>query len=192
MRAAFAEIPDQPGIHSAEKQFARLGPGPRAGHVIQNPADLGAGKIGVRHQAGLFADDSGLALGAQTVADGSRAAVLPDDGVVHRRAAGPVPDHGGFPLVGDAHGGQLMALHPGLFETVAGHMGLGVENLVRAVLHPAGLRIDLGKFLLGHLKHAAPAVEQDGPRAGGALVQGQDIRGGHALPPQEQTRVSQH
>jgi len=182
VRAAFAEIPDQPGIHSAEEQLARLGPGPRAGHVVQNPADLGAGEIGVQHQAGLLTDDFSLAFGTQPVADSGGAAVLPDDGVIHRRAAGPVPDHGGFPLVGDAHGGQLMPLHPGLPEAVAGHMGLGVENLVRAVLHPAGPGIDLGEFFLRHLDHAAPAVEQNGPRTGGALVQSQNIRGGHALP----------
>ena len=51
------QIPNQPGIHRAEEQFARLRSNPCAGHVAQNPLDLTAAEIGVRNQAGLFADD---------------------------------------------------------------------------------------------------------------------------------------
>jgi len=43
------------------------------------------------------------------------------------------------------------------------------------VLHPARPGVDLGKLLLGGADGLARGVEQDGPGAGGALVQGQHV-----------------
>ena len=55
MQRAAGEIPQQPGVNGAEGQFAPPGALPGAGHVIQNPAQLAAGEIGVNDQAGLAA-----------------------------------------------------------------------------------------------------------------------------------------
>jgi hypothetical protein len=43
------------------------------------------------------------------------------------------------------------------------------------VLHPAGLREVLRKFLLGDVADGAGLVEQNGPRAGGTLVNGENV-----------------
>ena len=73
------------------KDIARLGPLPRAGHVIQDPLDLGGGKIGIRHQAGILADvfrHAGLL--HQLVHQRGGAAALPDDGIVDVMSGNPV------------------------------------------------------------------------------------------------------
>lgn len=50
MYLAAGQFPDQPGIDGPEAKFAgqclRLG----AGHVFQNPFELGAGEIGIQNQ----------------------------------------------------------------------------------------------------------------------------------------------
>ena len=81
MDLAAGELPDKPGVHGSEAELARLGLLAGAGHVVQDPADLGAGEVGVDDEAGLLADEIGLV--TQGVAEFGGAAVLPDDGVVH-------------------------------------------------------------------------------------------------------------
>jgi hypothetical protein len=44
---AAGEVPDQPAIDGAEGQLALLGAGASAGDIVQDPCDLGAGKVGV-------------------------------------------------------------------------------------------------------------------------------------------------
>ena len=47
------ETPQQVAIDGAEQKLAFFGARPRAGDVIENPGDLGAGKIGVDDEAGF-------------------------------------------------------------------------------------------------------------------------------------------
>ena len=51
---AAGEPPEQIAIDGAEHQLAALGARPRAGDVVQDPGDLGAGEIGIDDQAGLL------------------------------------------------------------------------------------------------------------------------------------------
>lgn len=83
MDRALGEIPDEPRIHGPEQQIARLGLFARAGHVLKNPADFRAGKIGVEHEPRLFREQAGLPLFAQVVTEARSTPVLPDDGVVY-------------------------------------------------------------------------------------------------------------
>ena len=71
--------------------------------------DLGAGEVGVDHEAGAFADEGFVAVALQAIAEIRGAAVLPDDRVVDRLAGLAVPDDGGLALVGDADGGDVVA-----------------------------------------------------------------------------------
>ena len=86
----------------------------RAGDVVEQPGDLGAGEIGVEQQAGGGGDRLGMPGLAQRGAGGGRAAVLPDDGAVDRPAAAAVPDQRRLPLVGDADAGDVLRPEPGL------------------------------------------------------------------------------
>lgn len=50
MAAAAGEVPNEPGVYRAEEQFARLRSSTGSGNVVQYPAELGPGEVGVRDQ----------------------------------------------------------------------------------------------------------------------------------------------
>jgi hypothetical protein len=154
----------------------RLGTRTCAWHVVQQPLQLGGRKIGVDHEAGLFLDQSRLALAAQFVASCCGAPVLPDDGIGHGLAGGAVPQHRGLALVGDAYG-QLARAGNGaqLLERLLRHGTLRRPDFVRVVFHPAGLGENLAKLLLRRCHGLASPVEHNGARAGRALVQCKNI-----------------
>ena len=108
MRAVSGELPDEPGIDGAEGELAALGAQPRAGNIVEEPRDLGAAEIRIDHQTGFFMDDLLATVPLQLCTKICAAPILPDDRVVDRLAALPVPKDGGFALVGDADRRQLL------------------------------------------------------------------------------------
>ena len=62
MRRAAGQFPDQPAIHRTEQDFAPARANARARRLIQNPFDLGPGKVSVRDQARRLPDVTGQAL----------------------------------------------------------------------------------------------------------------------------------
>ena len=101
------QVPDQPGIHGAEQHLARLGPGPKAGMFVKQPARLWSGEIGGQRQAGFSTKPVLTGLSAQGLHQPVGAGVLPDDGVGDGPTGVGVPQHSRLALVGDADGGQV-------------------------------------------------------------------------------------
>src|SRR5690606_5211597 len=126
-----------------------------------------------------FLQQAVVALLAQLVAQRGGAAVLPDQRMRQRAAAGAVPDKGGLALVGDADGGHVGGRGAGVAQRLAGDVELALPDLAGVVLDPARLRIVLTEFALAHAARMAVAVEHNGARTGGALVQRQDERSRH-------------
>ena len=177
MHPAAGELPDEPGFHGTEQQLSGFGLFPGAGHVFQNPADLGTGKVRVDDKAGLGAERLGQTLGAQAVAIFRRAAVLPHDGVVDGLARFLVPHNGGLALVGDADGRNILSSGIHLGQSLGRHCILGQPDFHGVVFHPAGLRKILGKLLLGHAARLTLFIEQDATVRSGAGVQRHNILG---------------
>ena len=177
MHAPAGQVVDQETVDGAEAQLATLGPraGPR--HMVEDPGDLGGGEIGVDQQAGLGAYQLGMAGGHQLLAERRGAAVLPDDGTVDRFAGGAVPHHGGLALVGDADGGDAGNIDPGLLHGPACHGPDVAQNVGRVMLDPAVAGIMLRKLAPRLGQRRPPTVEQDRPRRGGALIDGEDMAG---------------
>ena len=99
------------------------------------------------------------------------AAVLPNDGVINRRAGGAVPDDCRFALVGDTDGKRRSAA-PQLIHHRTGHTYRGFPNRLRVMLHPAILWKDLWE-LRTLLRQDGPVfVKQDGAKRGCTLVDG--------------------
>ena len=134
------QLPDEPGVHGAERQLAGVGARARARHVVENPADLARGKIGVDEQAGLRLNRVAGAVGLQPLAVVGGAAVLPDDGVVHRLAGLAVPDDRRLALVGDADGGDVLRPDVRAAERLDRDADLRRPDFLRVVLDPAGPR----------------------------------------------------
>ena len=64
--------------------------------------------------------------------------VLPDNCVVHLFARLPIPDDGGFALVGDADGRNVTGPDVGAAYGLSRHADLRERDLARVVLDPAG------------------------------------------------------
>ena len=165
MYRASGQLPDQPAVNGAKRQLARFGLSPRARHVVQQPAQLGAREIGIDHQPGLGLNHGRHSARAQVGAGGFGAPVLPDDGVVDGDPGAAVPDHGGLALIGDANGPHLTRCDTGLGQCLAGSRQLGLPDHHWVVLDPAGLGVDLWQFLLRHAQRLATRVEHDAARA---------------------------
>jgi hypothetical protein len=169
--ASAGEIPNEPGVHRAESEFAGFGCGLCAGHVLENPLELRAGEVGVDHKAGFATDRSGEPAGFEAIAHRSGATVLPDNGIADRTASFSLPDYGSLTLIGDANRGDVICREARLFERLSGHIGLRGPDLFGIVFDPAGLREDLAELLLGDGQDRSAVIENDRTRAGGSLVE---------------------
>ena len=114
----------------------------------------------------------------EPLAEVRRPAILPDDGVVDRLAGLAIPDDGRFALVGDADGRDVLRAHLRPPERFDGDADLRRPDLLRVVLDPPGARKDLREFLLRDRADRAVVIEDDGARAGRALVERKDVRHG--------------
>jgi hypothetical protein len=176
---AAGELPQQPAVDRAEGQLAALGLRARAGHVVEQPAQLGAGEVGVDHQAGLLADGVGHALLAQLRAQRLGAAVLPDDGVVHgwpvlRFHTTVVSRWLVMPIACDVRG--LQPAFASASRAVASWLPRSPAGRAR----PSRAADRSAELALRDGDDAAFAVEHDAARTGGALVEGEQV-GGHWL-----------
>ncbi len=157
---ATGKFPDQPAVDGAEQQFTLARTLTAAFDVVEDPLELGAGEVRVGNQAGGVADVLLVTIALELLADFGAAAALPDDRVVDRAAGGLVPDHGGFALVGDADGRDLVVMQAGLRQGLDHHGALGGEDFHRVMLDPTGLRVMLCEFALGGADHVRVTVEK--------------------------------
>ncbi len=167
---AVGQFPKQKGIDGAERQFAVARPRPRAGHVIENPGELGRREIGIEHQAGARPDHRLMAFGLQPRAMIGGAAVLPDDRVVNRLAVGAAPHQRRFALVGQAESGDVLRAERARGEDVAHRRPRRLPQVGGIVLDPTGMRINLAKLLLRRSEGRRPLVEQDRSRRSRPLI----------------------
>ena len=172
MQPAAAQVPHQPAVDGAEGEFAALGAHARIGDVVEQPGELGGGEVRIELKPGARTHVLGPARGAQALALGGGAAVLPDDRRGKRATACALPQHGGLALVGDADRRHLARGHAGVGERLAGAIELGAQDVLGVVLDAVGRGEVLRERLLGEAAYAPAGVEHDRARAGGALVEG--------------------
>ena len=111
----------------------------------------------------------------QAIAELRGPPILPDDRVVDRPAGLAIPDHRGLALVGDADGGDVARPQLRASERLGRHGDLRRPDLAGIVLDPAGLGKDLPELALADRDDLGVVIEDDGARAGGALVEGEDV-----------------
>ena len=179
-RERACEARDQERVDRPERDLAGLGPCPQALHVVEDPGELGAGEVRVEDEARLLGHQRLQPLGLQRGAAFGGAAVLPDDGVVHRPSGGPFPNRRRLALVGDADGGHLVRFEPGFAQRPLHRCDGGVPDVLEIVLHPARARVMLRELLLADAEDGLVRAEHDGSGRGGALIDGED-GGGHFI-----------
>ena len=169
------QVPYQPGIHGAKQDLAAQRFFARALHMVEDPFNLGAGKICVRHKAGHAPDMIGQSLPHQLVHNAGRAAALPDDRGINRPTGRFIPENGGLALVGDADAGYLGGGYVGCCQCLQHGGILGGPNLHWLLLDPALVRIMLGQLMLADRQNVLFTVKQNRARTGRALIQCQNI-----------------
>ena len=176
--------PQQKRIDRAECQLAAFRRLARARDLVQQPGELGGREVGVDQEAGALPHQGVVTCGAELAAALGGPPVLPDDRAVHRLAGRPLPQHHGLTLVGDAECGDPLRLEPGFGERLATDRERVPPDGLRVMLHPARARVVLLELALALRDRRARAVEHDRARAGGALIDRQDVMGsGHAPSP---------
>ncbi len=163
MNRPLGKIPDQPAVHRTEQQLTRLGPRSDSGHVLQNPSDLGRAEISIRNQSRLLPYLPVKAVLLQLFDHIRGAAALPNDGIIYRLPRVFIPEDGGFPLVCDADGPNLVRSRSQYGHGFHSHRQLGGPDFHGIMFHPARLGINLCKFLLRHGADIASLVKQDAP-----------------------------
>ena len=78
-------------------------------------------------------------------------------------------------MVADPDRRDLAPAHAVLGEHPTCGPDLGFPEKLWIVLDPAGLRVDLWMLLLGHAEEGRTLVEEERPRAGRTLVEGEGI-----------------
>jgi hypothetical protein len=174
VQSAAGEIPQQPAVHGAERQLTAFGAGARTRDVVQQPAELAAGEVGVDDEAGASLDLLLMARLLEAVAEGGGAAVLPDNRVMHRSAGLAVPQERRLALIGNTDGGDVARRQFGCGQCLPRRGELRFPDLDGIVLHPSGLRKDLRELLLRDGANRSVVIEDDGARTGGPLVEGED------------------
>src|SRR5580698_8678749 len=104
------------------------------------------------------------------IAKGRSPPVLPNNGIINRQAGFPVPNNGGFALVGDAYCADIIAIDTESSNSLGGNPGLRRPYFIRIMLHPSRLRKYLGKLLLRYRAYLPAMVKNNCPRTGCALV----------------------
>ena len=170
MHGAAGEFPDEPGVDGAKRQPALPRQGARAFHMLEQPRNFGGGKISVDDETRFAADGRGVAGRLEAVAVLGCAAVLPDDGVMDRSSGFAIPEQGGFSLVGDADGGNLLRGEFGLAQGGFGGGELGFPDRLGIMLHPSWFGENLREFLLRHGFDATGLIKDDASRACRSLI----------------------
>ena len=148
VNATAGQPPQQITIDRAEREFTAFGPCARARDMIEQPCDLGAGKIRIDDQAGALRHQRLVAVGFEFGAEFGGAAILPDDGAVDGAAGGAVPHHGGLALIGDADRCDIFRRDAGFRHRIATGFQRRGPDVLGLMFDPAGCRKMLREFLL--------------------------------------------
>ena len=183
MGGAAGQVPDEPGVDGTEEEFAFVSKFLGFRDVVEEPADLGGGEVGVNDEAGLLFDGLEVSLRLQFLGVVRGTAALPDDGVVNGTAGRFVPKDGGLALVGDTDGGDVGGIDLAFAEDGGDALEFVHEDVFRTMFYPACMRIDLLELSLGFGDDLAILVKDDRSGTGGTLIQSHYIFGHSKVPP---------
>ncbi len=149
-RAPPVRVPDEPAVDRAEGELAARGARARAVDVVEQPAQLGAGEIGVDHEPGLARDASArMPRCSELVAHAARCG---GPATRSRCAIGRPVARSHTTVVSRwlvmPIAAMSRAVDVRLGERLVQHAGLRRPDLRRIVLDPARLRKDLAELLL--------------------------------------------
>jgi len=159
---------DEPGVDGPHGEIARLRPASQLRMLVEHPPDLGAGEVGIEHQARARSHVVLVAGVLEARAQVGGPAVLPHDGAMHGLEGLAIPEHDGLTLVGDADGLHLRLRRS--LESAAGHAPSDFPDLQGVVLDPPRMGKILGEFRVGAAEDTAILGNDEAGGSRGALV----------------------
>src|SRR6185503_2076313 len=111
------------------------------------------------------------------------APVLPHDRAMDGASRAAIPEDDGLALVRDSERGDVARPDPRAPARLAEHSKRDAPDLLRVVLDPARLRIVLRELRVGTSDDASGAIEDQGRRPRGSLIDRDDAGLGHAPSP---------
>ena len=174
------QLVDQPRVHCSECQFAGFSELAGAGDILEHPGDLAGGEIGIDQKARALLNGLAMSRVAQALAEIGGAAILPDNRIVNGLSGVAVPQERGLALIGNADARYVFGAGTCFLKSFTSDSDLRRNNVLGIVLNPSGLGKDLLELALGNGADGTSLIEQQGARAGGALIQCQDVF--HASP----------
>ena len=175
MHAPARQAIRQKAVHGAEAQLPVLRPVARTVDAVKQPFELRSGKVRVRNQSRAVADGVAQTVLLQALDQRRGAAALPHDRVVQRPARLSFPQKRRLALVGDAHGQNVRRVDPRLLHRRAQRVQLTFVNVLRVVLDPAGLGINLPELNAVRRHKRAVFIKHDRARARRSLIQCHDV-----------------
>ena len=175
VRASSGEVPDEPRVDGAEAELASFGALLRAGHAIEDPADLCGGEVRVDDESRPLANERLEAARTQLIADRRAGAALPHDRAVDRATCNALPHDGRLALVGDADRRNVAGIRLRRGKRIARDGDRRGEDLVGVVLDVSRGGVVLGDLAVGTAAHRATLVEDERGRPGRALIQREDV-----------------
>ena len=110
MRATLREIPQDPRVDGACREFSAFCTRAGTVHRVEDPRELRGAEVRIERQARGFTHAFFVAGRAQRIHDGRRASILPDDGAMDRLTSGPIPHDDRLALVRDTNRGNRRCL----------------------------------------------------------------------------------
>ena len=170
MRLPVAEFPDQVAVDGATQHPPLPEQRLRPRRVGEQPGEFTAREIGVEHQSCLALDGGLGALLPEPFAEIRGAPTLPDDSVIQGLAGLTIPEGGGFPLIGDTDGRNLIGLAVLALHHRADTFEDGGPDFFGVVFYPAGPRIDLREFVVDCGTELAGLIDQGDGATRRALI----------------------
>ena len=180
MYLAVGETVEEIGVDGSETDVAILSTATESGYVFQKPDDFGRRKVGVNDEACFFLDHFLDPPFPEAAAKVGGAAALPYNGVVDGFTRAPVPQDGGFSLVGNPDAREVRRADARVSDRVSDHGARGTPDFLRIVRNPPGLRINLAEFRVGAAGDSTCPVDNEHGRARGALIDGKNHKNASA------------
>ncbi len=150
MHRPLSQVPYQPGVHRSKQQFPLFCPFPCPFHMFQYPRYFCCRKIGIGNQPCFLSYPVSIAFLLQHIYLRRRPAALPDNGIINWKPCLPIPYNGRFPLIGNPYSANVFCPGANHRHRFHSHRHLGRPDFHGIMLHPARIRVNLGKLLLRH------------------------------------------
>ena len=171
----FCKAVYQPAVNGAAGNLPCFGQFFYPFHILENPGQLGRGKIGRELQSRPGLDSGSVSGPLNLLADGGASGALPYNGVVNRLPCLFVPAGSRLPLIADAQHRQLRFVNPRLLHQILHHLHGICVNLIQIMFHPAPLVDDLPVGQVASADQFSGRIKKQRLRSLGALINSQYI-----------------